>query len=95
MSSLLNRFKGSAVRLSYFFHVGATNIPTTQNTAAARVGHSSKRDANAPNPSPLERLIADAGPIREDGSDKFFGLENVSLRNVLPALSLSLSLSTN
>jgi hypothetical protein len=78
MSSLLNRFKGSAVRVGLVFNVGATNLRTAQNTAAARVGVSSKRDANAPNPSPLERLIADAGPIREDGSDKFFGLENVS-----------------
>jgi ubiquitin carboxyl-terminal hydrolase 9/13 len=36
-----------------------------------------KRDPNAPQPTPLEKLLADAGPIRADGSDKFFGFENV------------------
>ena len=29
--------------------------------------------------TPLERLLVDAGPIREDGSDKFFGMENVRI----------------
>jgi len=37
-----------------------------------------KKDPNAPQPTPLEKLLADAGPIRGDGSDKFFGFENVS-----------------
>ncbi|KAI9701666.1 MAG: hypothetical protein M1820_006437 [Bogoriella megaspora] len=36
-----------------------------------------KKDPNAPQPSPLEKLLADAGPLRADGSDKFFGFENV------------------
>ena len=27
--------------------------------------------------SPVEKLLYNAGPIRPDGSDKFFGLENV------------------
>ncbi|KAF2750702.1 cysteine proteinase [Sporormia fimetaria CBS 119925] len=35
-----------------------------------------KRDPNAPQPTPLEKLLGDAGPIRPDGSDKFFGYEN-------------------
>jgi len=37
-----------------------------------------KKDPNAPQPTALEKLLADAGPIKEDGSDKFFGMENVS-----------------
>lgn len=37
-----------------------------------------KKDPNAPQPTPLEKLLAEAGPIRGDGSDKFFGFENVS-----------------
>jgi hypothetical protein len=27
--------------------------------------------------SPLEKRLQDLGPIRGDGSDKFFGMENV------------------
>jgi ubiquitin carboxyl-terminal hydrolase 9/13 len=34
--------------------------------------------------TPLEKMLQNAGPVRKDGSDKFFGLENVSL----PALVL-------
>jgi hypothetical protein len=30
--------------------------------------------------TPLEKMLQDMGSIREDGSDKFFGMENVSLR---------------
>lgn len=52
---------------------GPTN-PTTGSSPA-------KKDPNAPQPTPLEKLLSDAGPIRDDGSDKFFGLENVG-RNV-------------
>ncbi|KAF2013306.1 cysteine proteinase [Aaosphaeria arxii CBS 175.79] len=35
-----------------------------------------KKDPNAPQPTPLEKLLTDAGPLRADGSDKFFGYEN-------------------
>lgn len=35
-----------------------------------------KKDPNAPQQTPLERLLTDAGPLRTDGSDKFFGMEN-------------------
>ena len=27
--------------------------------------------------TPLEKMLLNAGPIRPDGSDKFFGMENV------------------
>jgi len=37
-----------------------------------------KKDPNAPEPTPLEKLLANAPPLRGDGSDKFFGFENVS-----------------
>ncbi|KAL8690218.1 MAG: hypothetical protein Q9224_004457 [Gallowayella concinna] len=36
-----------------------------------------KKDPNAPPLTPLEKHLLDAGPIRNDGSDKFFGMENV------------------
>lgn len=32
-----------------------------------------------PQISPLEKRLQDMGAIREDGSDKFFGMENVSI----------------
>ena len=35
-----------------------------------------KKDPNAPEPTPLEKMLTNAGPLRADGSDKFFGLEN-------------------
>ncbi|KAF2636694.1 cysteine proteinase [Massarina eburnea CBS 473.64] len=49
---------------------GQTSPPTSAAPA--------KKDPNAPQPTPLEKLLADAGPVRGDGSDKFFGFENVS-----------------
>lgn len=36
-----------------------------------------KKDEPPPDLTPVEKLLHNAGPIREDGSDKFFGLENV------------------
>ncbi|KAJ5898970.1 hypothetical protein N7495_003714 [Penicillium taxi] len=35
-----------------------------------------KKDPQAPHKSPLEMRMQDMGPIRGDGSDKFFGMEN-------------------
>lgn len=35
-----------------------------------------KKDPNAPETTPLEKLLVNAGPLRGDGSDKFFGFEN-------------------
>lgn len=29
--------------------------------------------------TPLEKMLTELGPIRTDGSDKFFGMENVSV----------------
>jgi hypothetical protein len=34
-------------------------------------------------------MLIDSGPVRSDGSDKFFGMENVSL--ILPGLYLKFS----
>jgi ubiquitin carboxyl-terminal hydrolase 9/13 len=41
-----------------------------------------KKDPNAPEPTPLEKMLVNAGPLRSDGSDKFFGFENVSAPGV-------------
>ncbi|KAL8890983.1 MAG: hypothetical protein Q9215_001905 [Flavoplaca cf. flavocitrina] len=50
------------------------------STAASQASGSStpKKDPNATLLTPLERHLRDAGPIQDDGSDKFFGMENVS-----------------
>ena len=41
-----------------------------------------KKDPNALQVTPLEKYLLDVplGPSRDNGSDKFWGLENVSLR---------------
>lgn len=38
---------------------------------------SGKKDAALSSQTPLEKMLMNAGPIRIDGSDKFFGMENV------------------
>lgn len=72
--SLVERAKGSAYKSKNTdadlcaFETG--NSPATGSSAA-------KKDPNQPPPTPLEKLLQDAGPIRNDGSDKFYGMENV------------------
>ncbi|EXJ78362.1 ubiquitin thiolesterase [Capronia epimyces CBS 606.96] len=49
----------------------------SQNATSPAVGTTpTKKDPNAPIPTPLERMLMNAGPVRNDGSDKFFGMEN-------------------
>ncbi|KAI9687065.1 MAG: hypothetical protein M1822_002475 [Bathelium mastoideum] len=57
---------------SFFGRLKGTGSPASPSTAVAPT----KKDPNLPQPSPLEKLLADAGPLRADGSDKFFGFEN-------------------
>ena len=55
-----------------------TELRLSQNASAPAVGQTAtKKDASGPIPTPLERMLANAGPIRNDGSDKFLGMENV------------------
>ena len=59
--------------MSHFFSkirssAGAPNSPSGSSP--------SKKDIHATPLRPLEKLLVTAGPIREDGSDKFWGLEN-------------------
>lgn len=80
MSSFFGRLRSNAVsapppepcrRVS----LTASQPPASPSTAVAPT----KKDPNAPQPTPLEKLLAaDTSPIRADGSDKFFGFENVS-----------------
>ena len=40
--------------------------------------------------TPLEKMLQNAGPLRQDGSDKFFGFENVSVTSAqLSTLSVT------
>jgi ubiquitin carboxyl-terminal hydrolase 9/13 len=49
-----------------------------QGATSPSIGSSpSKKDTASQPQTPLEKLLLNAGPIREDGSDKFFGMENV------------------
>lgn len=61
--------------------LGSQRLPLTSLQAPTSPAGGSapvKKDPNALEPTPLEKLLANAGPLRTDGSDKFFGFENVS-----------------
>lgn len=63
-----------------WFGLPIANLCALQGATSPSIGGSpTKKDANAPQPTPLEKMLVDAGPLRNDGSDKFFGMENVSL----------------
>ncbi|KAL2136263.1 hypothetical protein VTI74DRAFT_4696 [Chaetomium olivicolor] len=49
-----------------------SGVSRSDSTTSAK----NKREEPAPDLTPVEKLLHNAGPIREDGSDKFFGLEN-------------------
>ncbi|KAK1755108.1 cysteine proteinase [Echria macrotheca] len=61
MAGFLNRLKGG-------------NSATSK--ADGNASPKNKKDEPAPELTPLDKLLQNAGPLREDGSDKFFGLEN-------------------
>ncbi|KAF1986171.1 cysteine proteinase [Aulographum hederae CBS 113979] len=71
---------------SFFGRLKATTNPSSP----AGGGTPTKKDPNAPPPTPLEKLLADrAGPTRTDGSDKFFGFENVVRKHLVYYLIFS------
>ncbi|EFW18692.1 hypothetical protein D8B26_005512 [Coccidioides posadasii str. Silveira] len=54
------------------------------NSASGNGSQSSappKRDPVPPPLTPLQKMLLDAGPVRDDGSDKFFGMENAQFGN--------------
>lgn len=69
-------------RKSLYSHLKVrTLISAPKQAASPSTGSSTpKKDPNAPPLTPLEKHLLDAGPIRDDGSDKFFGMENVSIQ---------------
>ena len=83
MTSFFGRFKPGTVSTAasrpacvvpQWLTSGAIQTPVSPASKDAIA----KKDPNAQQPTPLEKLLVDAGPIRGDGSDKFFGFENVS-----------------
>jgi hypothetical protein len=40
--------------------------------------------------TPLEKMLQNAGPLRDDGADRFFGLENVRRTLLYPPYTLTL-----
>lgn len=52
--------------------------PQAAANAANNLSQNKKKDDAPPEQTPLEKMLLTAGPIRDDGTDKFFGLENVS-----------------
>ncbi|KAI4119044.1 MAG: hypothetical protein LQ345_001015 [Seirophora villosa] len=51
-------------------------IRSSTASSPSTASSASKKDPNAPPLTPLEKHLLDAGPVRNDGSDKFFGMEN-------------------
>ncbi|RBQ74770.1 hypothetical protein VDGD_21380 [Verticillium dahliae] len=65
MAGFLNKLKSAGT---------ATTSPAGKDAATK------KKEALEPPPeiTPLEKMLQNAGPLRDDGTDRFFGLENVS-----------------
>ncbi|EDU50509.1 ubiquitin carboxyl-terminal hydrolase 2 [Pyrenophora tritici-repentis Pt-1C-BFP] len=57
---------------SFFSRIKSGAPPLSPATSSIPL----KKDPNAPEATPLEKLLLNAGPVRSDGSDKFFGFEN-------------------
>lgn len=78
--SFFGKFKGGAVSIGkaqYSQHSCSHSIQGTSGSNGTAAP--AKKDPNAPQPTKLEKHLKDVtGPVRIDGSDKFFGFENVS-----------------
>lgn len=55
-------------------------VPRFQGGSKTDSNASPKHKKEEPEPelTPLDKMLVNAGPLSADGSDKFFGLENVS-----------------
>jgi len=61
---------GDAILTVPYFQGGSK----TDNNASPK----HKKEEPEPELTPLDKMLQNAGPLSTDGSDKFFGLENVS-----------------
>ncbi|CAK7563217.1 MAG: hypothetical protein SEPTF4163_001080 [Sporothrix epigloea] len=60
--------------MSNFF--GKLKPSAVAANAVNNIAQNKKKDEPPPEQTPLEKMLMTAGPIRDDGTDKFFGLEN-------------------
>ena len=67
--------------------------PTNPGSAASPSTKHKKDAEPEPEITPLQKMLQNAGPIREDGSDKFFGMENVCPTPPPPLENLTLMLT--
>ncbi|KAL7824194.1 deubiquinating enzyme [Trichoderma gracile] len=58
----------------FFNKIRNASTPSTAQTSKELV--SKKKDEIVPELTPLEKMLQNAGPLREDATDKFFGFEN-------------------
>nr|UWK20428.1 ubiquitin thiolesterase [Trichoderma rodmanii] len=58
----------------FFTKIKSASTPSTAQTTKEVVPK--KKDEIVPELTPLEKMLQNAGPLREDGTDKFFGFEN-------------------
>ncbi|EFW99650.1 ubiquitin c-terminal hydrolase [Grosmannia clavigera kw1407] len=61
--------------MSSFFNKLKPGVAAANN--ANNVSPSKRKDEVVPEATPLEKMLHNAGAIRDDGTDKFFGLENL------------------
>ncbi|KIH91764.1 ubiquitin carboxyl-terminal hydrolase 9/13 [Sporothrix brasiliensis 5110] len=89
MSTFLSKLKPSAVsRAENLEHSESppTNLDVVLYAARDKfvnfwqflslANNNKKKEEPPPEQTPLEKMLMNAGPIRDDGTDKFFGLEN-------------------
>lgn len=80
MGSFFKTLRGSSVR-SGFLRTGEQWKETDRICGSMQASSATGSSLSAPKrdlTSPLEKMLQDSGPVRSDGSDKFFGMENVS-----------------
>nr|UWK20423.1 ubiquitin thiolesterase [Trichoderma margaretense] len=58
----------------FFTKIKSASTPSTAQTTKEVVPK--RKDEIVPELTPLEKMLQNAGPLREDGTDKFFGFEN-------------------
>ncbi|KAL6402945.1 ubiquitin thiolesterase [Ilyonectria robusta] len=73
MAGFFNKIKGSGTASS-----------TPSKDALAK-----KKEEPVLDLTPLEKMLQNAPPLRDDGTDRFFGLENVRLIHLPPVQSSS------
>ncbi|KAL8705342.1 MAG: hypothetical protein Q9201_001541 [Fulgogasparrea decipioides] len=61
---------------NFGFNAWSLICGTKQASSPSTGSSTTKKDPHAPPLTPLEKHLLDAGPVRDDGSDKFFGMAN-------------------